>query len=61
MQYDKILGYIEEGKKEGATLHLGGNALKDSKDGYFIEVNDRITYYSVTRADAVHVLANYLH
>jgi aldehyde dehydrogenase (NAD+) len=37
-QYDKIMGYIEEGKKEGATLHLGGNALNDGKDGYFIEV-----------------------
>ncbi|KIW96939.1 uncharacterized protein Z519_02330 [Cladophialophora bantiana CBS 173.52] len=35
-QYDKILGYIDIGKKEGATLHLGGNPV--SKDGgYFIE------------------------
>lgn len=36
MQYDKILGYIDAGKKEGATLHLGGNAKKQGK-GYFIE------------------------
>ncbi|OQV03996.1 hypothetical protein CLAIMM_08951 [Cladophialophora immunda] len=35
-QYEKILGYIDVGQKEGATLHLGGHAI--SKDGgYFIE------------------------
>jgi aldehyde dehydrogenase (NAD+) len=43
VQYDKILGYIEQGKKEGATLHLGGNAVKDKKDGYFIEVRGLAT------------------
>ena len=36
MQYDKILGYLESGKKEGATVHLGGGAANDGK-GYFIE------------------------
>lgn len=38
MQYEKILGYIESGKKEGATVHLGGNASSAGKDGgYYIE------------------------
>lgn len=38
MQYDKILGYIEAGKEEGATVHLGGNVAKtDSDGGYYIE------------------------
>lgn len=36
LQYDKILGYIDQGKKEGATVALGGNA-KQIGDGYFIE------------------------
>jgi aldehyde dehydrogenase (NAD+) len=27
MQYDKILGCIDSGAKEGATLHLGGKAI----------------------------------
>ena len=31
----KILGYIESGKTEGATVHLGGN--KYGNEGYFIE------------------------
>lgn len=38
MQYEKILGYIDAGKKEGATLHLGGNTVKNEEGGYFIEV-----------------------
>lgn len=37
MQYDKIMGYIEQGKKEGATLHLGGDS--DGGKGYFINVS----------------------
>ncbi|KAF2772036.1 aldehyde dehydrogenase [Teratosphaeria nubilosa] len=37
MQYDKILGYIESGKDEGATLHLGGNKVQGKDGGYFIE------------------------
>jgi aldehyde dehydrogenase (NAD+) len=36
MQHDKILGYIDIGKKEGAKLHLGGNAVS-GEGGYFIE------------------------
>ena len=35
VQYKKILGYIEAGKKEGATLATGGRAVGDQ--GYFIE------------------------
>ncbi|KAF7342574.1 Aldehyde dehydrogenase [Mycena sanguinolenta] len=34
-QYDRIMAYIESGKKDGATLHLGGN--RHGKEGYFIE------------------------
>ena len=38
MQYEKILSYIEIGKKEGATVHLGGKASPAGKDGgYYIE------------------------
>jgi aldehyde dehydrogenase (NAD+) len=29
------MGYIESGKQQGATLHLGGN--RHGKEGYFIE------------------------
>jgi len=35
IQFDKILGYIEKGKQEGATLALGGNRLGDK--GYFVQ------------------------
>ena len=38
--YDKILDYIDLGKKEGGEILLGGNAVKINgrcKDGYFIE------------------------
>lgn len=35
MQYNKILGYIESGKAEGAELHLGGEAI-DKSGGYYI-------------------------
>ena len=34
-QYDQILRYIESGKKQGATVAMGGNAVGDK--GYFIE------------------------
>ena len=34
-QFDKILGYIEKGKKEGATLALGGDRIGDK--GYFVQ------------------------
>lgn len=35
IQFDRIMGYIESGKKEGATIHLGGERV--GKEGYFIE------------------------
>jgi len=35
LQYDRIMGYIESGKKEGATVHVGGN--RHGTEGYFIE------------------------
>merc|ERR1719346_870388 len=34
-QFDKILGYIEKGQQEGATLLTGGN--RHGERGYFIE------------------------
>lgn len=34
-QYDRVLSYIEEGKKEGAKALIGGEAIQ--RDGYFIE------------------------
>lgn len=38
MQYDKILSYLESGKKEGAKVALGGNAYKEKgSGGYYIE------------------------
>ncbi|KAI0716189.1 aldehyde dehydrogenase [Cerioporus squamosus] len=33
-QYDRIMGYIESGKSEGATVHYGGHRI--GKEGYFI-------------------------
>lgn len=38
-QYDKIMGYIDLGKQQGATLKLGGGSPKDAElaNGYFIE------------------------
>lgn len=35
-QYDKILGYIKTGKKEGANILAGGSAIKIG-DGWFVE------------------------
>jgi hypothetical protein len=32
--YQRIMGYIDSGKQEGATLHLGGQRFGD--EGYFI-------------------------
>jgi betaine-aldehyde dehydrogenase len=39
MQYDKVLGYIEIGKADGATLHYGGGTprLQGFEKGYFVE------------------------
>lgn len=36
-QMERVLGYIELGKQEGATLLAGGNARPDKGGGYFIE------------------------
>lgn len=35
LQFDRIVNYIESGKREGATLHLGGKCL--FQKGYRIE------------------------
>ncbi|MBI1915808.1 MAG: aldehyde dehydrogenase family protein [Planctomycetes bacterium] len=42
-QFDKVMGFIEVGKKEGAKLLTGGNRI--GKEGYFIEptVFDNVT------------------
>ena len=34
VQFDRIMDYIDVGKKEGATIHIGGKSLGD---GYFVE------------------------
>ncbi len=34
IQYDRIMGYINSGKDEGATCHLGGDRF--GSEGYFI-------------------------
>ncbi|KZP26108.1 aldehyde dehydrogenase [Athelia psychrophila] len=35
LQYDRIMSYIDIGKKEGATCHTGG--ARHGKEGYFIQ------------------------
>ncbi|KAI6135237.1 aldehyde dehydrogenase [Pisolithus thermaeus] len=35
MQYDRIMGYIDSGKKEGAKIHIGGE--RHGSEGYFIQ------------------------
>jgi len=35
IQFDRIMTHIENGKKEGATLHLGGE--RHGEEGYFIQ------------------------
>lgn len=51
-QYDRVLSYIEAGKKEGATVATGGKPFKTaSGKGFFIEptvftgVKDQMTIY----------------
>jgi len=34
IQYDRIMGYIDSGKQEGATVHMGGD--RHGTEGYFI-------------------------
>jgi gamma-glutamyl-gamma-aminobutyraldehyde dehydrogenase/4-guanidinobutyraldehyde dehydrogenase/NAD-dependent aldehyde dehydrogenase len=36
-QMERVLGYIEAGKKEGARLALGGSRVKTETGGYYIE------------------------
>jgi acyl-CoA reductase-like NAD-dependent aldehyde dehydrogenase len=36
-QVDRVLGYIEKGKAEGATLAAGGGRPKDVDKGYYVE------------------------
>ena len=36
-QMERVAGYIEEGKRGGATLALGGNRVASGAGGYFIE------------------------
>jgi aldehyde dehydrogenase (NAD+) len=36
-QLDRVLGYIEKGKAEGARLALGGGRPKDLNRGYYVE------------------------
>jgi coniferyl-aldehyde dehydrogenase len=36
-QFEKILSYIEHGKREGATLLTGGKPLEFGGKGYYIE------------------------
>ncbi len=36
-QLDRVLGYIESGREEGADLHLGGSRAREESGGYFVE------------------------
>ena len=36
-QLDRVLGYIDTGKQEGAALHLGGSRVLEETGGYFVE------------------------
>jgi len=36
-QLDRVLGYIETGRDEGAELRLGGNQTREDSGGYFVE------------------------
>jgi gamma-glutamyl-gamma-aminobutyraldehyde dehydrogenase/4-guanidinobutyraldehyde dehydrogenase/NAD-dependent aldehyde dehydrogenase len=36
-QLDRVLGYIDAGREEGASLHLGGNRTRVESGGYFVE------------------------
>lgn len=35
-QFDKIMGYIKDGKDQGATLYLGGKSVA-REGGYFVQ------------------------
>jgi 4-guanidinobutyraldehyde dehydrogenase / NAD-dependent aldehyde dehydrogenase len=36
-QLDRVLGYIEAGREQGADLHLGGGQVLEESGGYFVE------------------------
>jgi acyl-CoA reductase-like NAD-dependent aldehyde dehydrogenase len=36
-QLDRVLGYIDAGKREGAGLHLGGSRVREDTGGYYVE------------------------
>jgi 4-guanidinobutyraldehyde dehydrogenase / NAD-dependent aldehyde dehydrogenase len=36
-QLQRVLGYIESGREEGAELHLGGSRVLEETGGYFVE------------------------
>ncbi len=36
-QMERVLGYIDAGKKEGARLAMGGNRVKTESGGYYVE------------------------
>ena len=36
-QLDRVLGYIESGKDEGADLYLGGSRVRTDTGGYYVE------------------------
>jgi 4-guanidinobutyraldehyde dehydrogenase / NAD-dependent aldehyde dehydrogenase len=36
-QLDRVLGYIEAGRQQGADLHLGGGQVLEESGGYFVE------------------------
>jgi 4-guanidinobutyraldehyde dehydrogenase / NAD-dependent aldehyde dehydrogenase len=36
-QLQRVLGYIDSGREEGAVLHLGGSRVRQETGGYFVE------------------------
>jgi acyl-CoA reductase-like NAD-dependent aldehyde dehydrogenase len=36
-QLQRVLGYIDSGREEGAVLHLGGSRVRQDTGGYFVE------------------------
>jgi 4-guanidinobutyraldehyde dehydrogenase / NAD-dependent aldehyde dehydrogenase len=36
-QMKRVLGYIEAGQKDGATLRMGGRQVRENSGGYFVE------------------------
>ncbi len=37
IQMQRVLGYIEAGRREGAQLRMGGNRVREESGGYYIE------------------------